>query len=85
MSLYIDSKKQRVELDTIVEDMALCLNLDGDLGYLLFAFCLRHVPKNYNDIKNFLGELNECSMEIRRRILSKVENQAMRNHGDIGE
>lgn len=82
---YIDSKKQRVELDTIVEDMALCLNLGGDLGYLLFAFCLRCVPKNYNDIKNFLGELNECSMEIRRRILSKVGNDDIRRNGDVEE
>ena len=76
-------KDQRPELDTIVEDMGKCLAINGDMNYVLFAFCLRHVPKKYNDIKNFLGELQECSMEIRRRILSKMENDAIRRNGDI--
>ena len=84
MSPYI-KQASRPELDVIVEDMGKCLDLSGDLNYVLFALCLRHIPKNYNDIKNFLGELNECSMEIRRRILSKVGNDDIRNCGDVEE
>lgn len=78
-------KNQRLELDVIIEDMGKCLSLSGDLNYLLFAYCLRHVAPSYNAYKNFIGELNECVAEIRRRILSKYENEKIRENGDVGE
>ena len=56
---------------------------DGDLNYLLYAFCIRYVPKSYNSYKNFIGELNECAAEIRRRLLAPYENLKVEENGDV--
>ena len=65
---YIKSKIRRRELDKIVELMINNrIKANGDLNYVLFKFCKKHVGKSYNSIKNFIGELNETIAEIKRR------------------
>ena len=56
---------------------------DGDLKYILFAYCKRYIPENYNDIKNFAAELRECATEIDRRLLAPYEDQKILDNGDI--
>ena len=80
---YIKSKKQRIELDVIAREMSVCLQCNGDLNYLLYAYCLRYVPQRYNAIKNFLGELTEAASEIRRRQLVPREKKAIKENGDV--
>ncbi len=80
---YIKSEK-RERLDAIVEMMhqaGICA--DGDLNYLLYAYCKRHVKPSYNAYKNYVGELHECGAEIRRRILGPYEDQKIRENGDV--
>lgn len=74
--------ERRPELDKIVESMQE-LKLDGDLNYILFAFCKRYVKPSYNNYKNFLGELNETNAEVRRRMLSPYENSKIVENGDV--
>lgn len=80
---YIKKEKRR-RFDMVVQLMKdTGVKADGDLNYILFAFCKRHVIPNYNNYKNFLGELNESAEEIRRRLLQPYEENAIMRNGDI--
>ena len=77
-------KWRREILDPIVNMMAdKVVGGDGDLNYVLFKFAKYHVPHNYNSIKNYCAELNECANEIRRRILAPYEDERKNEHGEI--
>lgn len=77
-------KENRRRLDMVVQLMKdTGVKADGDLNYILFAFCKRHVIPNYNNYKNFLGELNEAAEEIRRRLLSEYETKKIIENGDV--
>lgn len=75
---------RRLELDQVVEAMVKAnIKADGDLNYVLYTFAKRFIPASYNNYKNYLGELNEAAMEIRRRLLSEYEEKKIRDNGDI--
>jgi hypothetical protein len=79
---YIDPIK-RPKLDILIGLLDENLKFDGDLNYVLYALCKRHVKPSYNNYKNYLGELHECEEEIRRRLLRVYENKKMRENGDV--
>jgi hypothetical protein len=56
---------------------------DGDLNYILFRFAKYHVPLSYNSIKNYVGELEETIVEIRRKILAPYEELKAKENGDV--
>jgi len=56
---------------------------DGDLNYILFAFCRRHIKPSYNAYKNFCGELRQCATEIERRLLAPYEDAKIKDNGDV--
>jgi hypothetical protein len=77
-------KHQRGQLDRIVDLMKeLDVKANGDLNYVLYAFCKRHVKPSYNNYKNFCGELTECAVEIRRRMLGPYEDIKIHENGDV--
>jgi hypothetical protein len=55
----------------------------GDLNYILYAFCKRHIEPSYNNYKNFCGELRQCATEIERRLLAKYEDEKILANGDV--
>jgi len=59
------------------------IKADGDLNYILFTYCKRFIKPSYNNYKNYLGELNECVTEIRRRLLGPYEDLKIKENGDI--
>ena len=73
----------RNELDSIVGEMSYAVKVDGDLNYILFKFCKENIRPSYNNYKNFIGELNECVAEIRRRLLAPYEDLKRQENGDI--
>jgi len=76
--------EERPKMDEIVElMMMLDVKANGDLNYILFKYCQESCLKNYNSIKNFIAELEECAHEIRRRILAPYEDEKIEEHGDI--
>lgn len=80
---YVE-QDQRQNLNTLVEIMnSIGISANGDLNYVLFKYCKNHVRPSYNNYKNFLGELNECSEEIRRRLLAKYEDKKIEENGDV--
>jgi len=79
---YVE-KYLRKELDVIVGEMSYAIKVDGDLNYVLFKFCKNHVHPSYSEYKNFIGELNECVAEIRRRLLAPYENKKIIDNGDV--
>lgn len=86
-------QEYRPVLDIIVQSMArvygqppdapVGLKIDGDLNYILFAFCRRHVKPSYNNYKNFCGELRQCATEIERRLLGPYEDGKILENGDV--
>ena len=79
---YIKQYK-RPALDSIVDHLGQILNFDGDLNYLLFALCKRHVVPSYNNYKNFCGELRQCATEVERRILGPYEDVKIEENGNV--
>jgi hypothetical protein len=79
---YITQEK-RHKLQSLITDLGTNLNFDGDLNYVLFALCKRYVKPSYHNYKNFLGELHECQEEVRRRLLSKYEDEQLQKNGDV--
>jgi hypothetical protein len=76
--------ENRKSMNEIVDLMAKKqVKADGDLNYILYKFCKDHVKPSYNNYKNFCGELTECAMEIRRRILASYENGKIQENGDV--
>ena len=83
MSPYI-KQGGRLALDVIVELMQdECVKANGDLNYILFKFCKKYVHPSYANYKNFIGELNECIAEIRRRLLAPYEDEKIKENGDV--
>jgi len=77
-------QEQRIELDRIVAEMALTdVKANGDLNYILYAYCKRCVAPSYNNYKNFCGELRQCATEIERRILAPYEDEKIAENGDV--
>jgi hypothetical protein len=80
---YIKQGK-RNRLDTIVEKLKECeVIADGDLNYILYAFCKRHIKPSYNNYKNYCGELRQCATEIERRLLGPYEDKKVIENGDV--
>lgn len=80
---YIEEYK-RENLDDIVESMHFAgVEANGDLNYILYAFCKRYVAPSYNNYKNFCGELRQCATEIERRLLGPYEDIKIIENGDV--
>lgn len=78
------NKARRPCLDDVVEQMYLMdVEAYGDINYILFAFCKRHVKPSYNNYKNFCGELRQCATEIERRLLGPYEDRKILENGDV--
>jgi hypothetical protein len=76
--------ENRPDMDRIVRLMLdMEVKANGDLNYILYAFCKRHVVPNYNNYKNYCGELRQCATEIERRIIAEYEDKKIDENGDI--
>ena len=59
------------------------IRANGDLNYLLFKYCKYCIPKSYNSLKNYIGELRQCAVEIERKILAKYEDLKEKENGKV--
>lgn len=77
-------KERREKIDHLVSLMQEAgIKADGDLNYLLYAFCKRHIEPSYNHYKNYCGELRQCVTEIERRLLGPYEDLKITENGDV--
>ncbi len=77
-------QENRPEMDRVVNLMKeLDVKANGDLNYILYAFCKRHVFEGYNSYKNFCGELRQCATEIERRLLGPYEDEKLKENSDV--
>lgn len=80
---YVTQDKREI-LDNVVDKMFWAdVKADGDLNYILFAFCKRSITPSYTDYKNFCAELRQCATEIERRLLNSYEDRKILENGDI--
>jgi hypothetical protein len=74
----------RPTMDTVVEQMKKAgVVANGDLNYILYAFCKRNVKPSYNNYKNFCGELRQCATEIERQLLGPYEDTKIIENGEV--
>jgi len=84
MPLPYIKQEQRPDLDQIVDLMKKKgVKADGDLNYIIFAFCSRHITPGYGNYKNYRGELRETADEIGRRFLAPYEDIKKDENGDV--
>jgi len=77
-------QNERSAMDQIVNMMDdWGVQANGDLNYILFAYCKRYVNPSYNNYKNFCGELRQCATEIERKILGPYEEVKEKENGSI--
>jgi len=77
-------QEDRPRLDKVVKAMEDAnIEANGDLNYVLYAFCVRNVKPRYNNYKNYRAELNECAAEIKRRKLAPYEDAMIKTNGDV--
>lgn len=77
-------QENRPTMDKVVkamEDAGVVAN--GDLNYILYAFCIRNVKPSYGNYKNYCGELRECANEIARRLTAPYEDEKIEENGDV--
>lgn len=75
---------RRNEVDHIIDDMVKArVDAKGDLNYILYKYCKKHIPVSYNAIKNYIGELRTCAAEIERTILGPYEDMKKDTNGPI--
>lgn len=80
---YIE-KNRRPTMNRVVNLMEqLDVKADGDLNYILFAFCKRCIKPSYNNYKNFCGELRQCVTEIERKLLAPYEDEKEKENGTV--
>ena len=80
---YIEPGR-RQRLNELVELMEkLHIKADGDLNYVLYAYCLRSVKAGYNNYKNFRAELRECADWIGQNLLVPYEFRKQEENGRI--
>ena len=71
-------------MDHVVDRMKVVgVKANGDLNYILFAFCKRYIKPGYNNYKNFCAELRQCATEIERKILAPYEDLKIKENGDV--
>ena len=78
------AERYREDLDAVVDKMLdEGVQSNGELNYVLFKYCLESVESSYQGYKNYIGELNECVAEIRRRLLAPYEDKKLIENGDV--
>lgn len=76
--------EDRAKMDSLVALMvSYGVQPDGHLNYILYKFCKHSVKPSYNNYKNYIGELEECIAEIRRRMLGPYEDTKIQENGDV--
>ena len=84
MPYISNDKDRRIFMDEIVNLMIdHDVKVNGDLNYILYAFCKRYVKPSYNNYKNFVGELDCCAKEIYRRLVAPYEDKKIKENGDV--
>lgn len=78
-------QEERGDLDNLINEMGdvYCVQPNGQLNYVLYAFCKRYIGPSYNNYKNFCGELRQCATEIERRLLGPYEDEKIKENGDV--
>jgi len=80
---YVE-KHLRPFLDLVVREMERhSIQANGDLNYILYAYCKRNIAPGYGNYKNYCAELRQCATEIERRLLGPYEDLKIKKNGDV--
>jgi len=84
---YIKPIGVRIVLNAISDSLIFVLTkygLRGNLNYFLYR-TIKHLKSDmhYADYADYLSELHEAEMEIRRRLMIEYENKKIIENGDV--
>ena len=79
---YINDDEHRKILNRIVNNYFKLFKITGRLNYFLFKLA-KTTCSNYEDYRNFIGELDSAKLEIYRRQIAEHEDDAIERNGDV--
>ena len=79
---YIADKKDRKVFDKIVDIFGDFFAKKGNLNYFLCRL-FKNNAINYENARNFLGDLECAKLEIYRRFISPYEDLKREENGDV--
>jgi hypothetical protein len=79
---YIKDMRHRTMLDRIIDNLLKLWVKPGYINYFLFKLAKRTCT-NYEQYRNFIGELEACKAEIYRRLAAPYEEQKIQENGDV--
>lgn len=79
---YIKDKYERNLLDRIVNRYFRLFKKKGRLNYFLFKLA-KTSCSNYDDYRNFEGEIQQSLREIYRRQIAPYEDEKIKQNGDV--
>ena len=79
---YLKDEQDRAALDEAIYLHFGFFKPKGYINYFLFKLAMMKC-KNYNDYKEFIGELEMAKLEIYRRLIAPYEDKKKEENGDI--
>lgn len=80
---YISNLHTRKKLDVLVKKFCNTVwHFTGNLNYFLFKLAICSC-QNYEDYRNFIGELEVAKLEIYRRQIAPYEDKKIKENGDV--
>lgn len=79
---YLKDKEDRNYLDLILEAAKNCLIKPGRLNYFIFKLA-KISCHNYEQFRNFVGEIEMVKQEIYRRYVAPYEDIKIEENGDV--
>lgn len=79
---YLKDDFDRKLLDAIINDHPELLTQPGHINYFLYKLA-KIACHNYQQYRNFLGELEAAKLEIYRRQVAPYEDKKIKENGDV--
>jgi hypothetical protein len=79
---YIKNRAEREDLAGLIEDFLHLFEKKGNLNYFLCKL-FKSRDLNYENARNFIGELECAKMEIYRRWIALYEDIKKKENGDV--
>ena len=79
---YIQDKSHRAILDNVINNFIKLWVRPGYINYFLFKLAKRTCT-NYEQYRNFIGELEAAKLEIYRKQIAPYEEEKILENGDV--
>lgn len=79
-------KDDRFKFDSFLEEIAKEITTEGEMNYCFFKIIQQYVKKvgkNYKNLAMCISALENCKLEVYRRIVGPYEDEKIKENGDV--